>query len=126
MEGETKGIKTEAEINAQLEIVRGYYNRIGFMDSIEKEEVMDWLQGDLQHLESDIAVLTTSEILSIPLPPPSADEAIVKEAETIRQIAMMAWQGAANAFRMYPENKHTFSSYWDAAKSQFDQFKTKL
>lgn len=44
--------------------------------------------------------------------------------DQIREIAWIAWKGAANAFRMYPDNKHTFTDYWDGAKNQFDQFKT--
>jgi len=33
-----------------------------------------------------------------------------------RTIAHAAWTAAANAFRMYPDNKHTFSNYWETAK----------
>lgn len=33
-----------------------------------------------------------------------------------RQIAYVAWRAAADAFRMYPENKHTFSDYWETVK----------
>lgn len=44
------------------------------------------------------------------------------DIERIRAIAAKAWQGAANAHRMYPQNKHTFSNYWDAAASQFKEF----
>lgn len=33
-----------------------------------------------------------------------------------RTIAYAAWTAAANAFRMYPDNKHTFSNYWETAK----------
>ncbi len=42
--------------------------------------------------------------------------------DKIREIAYMAWKGAANAHRMYPDNKHTFADYWDAAKNQFNVF----
>lgn len=44
--------------------------------------------------------------------------------EEIKQIASIAWKGAANAFRMYPDNKHTFADYWDAAKDQFKEFES--
>lgn len=44
------------------------------------------------------------------------------DIERIRAIAAKAWQGAANAHRMYPQNKHTFSNYWDAAAGQFEEF----
>lgn len=51
---------------------------------------------------------------------PSPVEDVQRMAEqTIKEIAGIAWKGAANAFRMYPENKHTFFGYWDAAKNQF-------
>ncbi len=42
--------------------------------------------------------------------------------EEIKEIAYIAWKGAANAHRMYPENKHTFSEYWRGAESQFNRF----
>lgn len=42
--------------------------------------------------------------------------------ERIKEIAGLAWRGAANAFRMYPNNKHTFSNYWESAKNQFKEF----
>lgn len=29
-----------------------------------------------------------------------------------KDIAFKAWKAAANAFRLYPNNKHTFSDYW--------------
>lgn len=38
--------------------------------------------------------------------------------ETIKEIASIAWKGAANAYRLYPDNKHTFSDYWDAEKEK--------
>lgn len=44
------------------------------------------------------------------------------EEEIVKEIASIAWRGAANAFRMYPENKHTFAGYWYASKSQFAQY----
>jgi hypothetical protein len=42
--------------------------------------------------------------------------------ENVKEIASIAWKGAANAHRMYPENKHTFSEYWNGAESQFNKF----
>jgi len=33
-----------------------------------------------------------------------------------RQIAYAAWRAAADAFRMYPDNKHTFFDYWETVK----------
>ena len=33
-----------------------------------------------------------------------------------RTIAYAAWRAAADAFRMYPDNKHTFSDYWETVK----------
>lgn len=42
--------------------------------------------------------------------------------EDVKLIASIAWKGAANAHRMYPDNKHTFAEYWDGAESQFSDF----
>ena len=36
--------------------------------------------------------------------------------EDRRTTAYAAWRAAADAFRMYPDNKHTFSDYWETAK----------
>ncbi len=41
--------------------------------------------------------------------------------EQIKEIAYIAWHGAANAFRLYPDNKHTFVDYWATAKELFDK-----
>lgn len=48
------------------------------------------------------------------------------EKETIREIAYIAWRGAADAIRMYPENKHTFSAYWAVAESMFTKYESPL
>ncbi len=50
------------------------------------------------------------------------DVGVGGKEKTVRQIAAIVWKGAANAYRLYPDNKHTFVGYWDAAKSQFDEF----
>jgi hypothetical protein len=42
--------------------------------------------------------------------------------KVIHEIAWIAWKGAANAYRMYPDNSHTFSGYWDGAKDQFQKY----
>lgn len=42
--------------------------------------------------------------------------------EEVKEIAYIAWKGAANAYRMYPDNKHTFTEYWSVAESQFNKF----
>lgn len=39
--------------------------------------------------------------------------------ENIKSIAQMAWQSAANAFRMYPNNKHTFAEHWYTSKETY-------
>lgn len=44
-----------------------------------------------------------------------------KHIETIRTVAYIAWKAAANAFRLYPDGKHTFSEYWATAKIQFTE-----
>lgn len=43
-------------------------------------------------------------------------------SQQIKEIAYKAWMGAANAFRLYPNNKHTFSAYWDGSASEFDKY----
>jgi hypothetical protein len=40
------------------------------------------------------------------------------EKENEKDTAYRAWIAAANAFRMYPDNKHTFSDYWETAKQK--------
>jgi hypothetical protein len=35
------------------------------------------------------------------------------DKETIRILMWNAWKAAANAHRLYPENKHTFTDYYD-------------
>ena len=42
--------------------------------------------------------------------------------ENVKEIASIAWKGAANAHRMYPDNKHTFNEYWIESESQFNKF----
>jgi len=34
----------------------------------------------------------------------------------LKEVAYKAWKAAANAHRMYPDNKHTFSDYWETVK----------
>lgn len=45
-----------------------------------------------------------------------------QKEELVRQIAWVAWKGAANAFRMYPDNKHTFTEYWHGSKPAFNDY----
>jgi len=33
--------------------------------------------------------------------------------DLLREAAWAAWLSAANAYRMYPDNKHTFTDYWN-------------
>lgn len=33
-----------------------------------------------------------------------------------KEIAYAAWRAAADAFRMYPNSKHTFHNYWETVK----------
>lgn len=33
--------------------------------------------------------------------------------KAFQEVAWAAWKGAANAYRLFPENKHTFSNYWE-------------
>lgn len=53
------------------------------------------------------------------IPKPELEAAGVEEL--VRLVAYKAWKGAANAFRLYPDNNHTFHDYWDAAKNQFEE-----
>lgn len=39
--------------------------------------------------------------------------------DQIKEIAYKAWRSAADAYRMYPENKHTFSEYWRLTEEQY-------
>lgn len=43
--------------------------------------------------------------------------------DQLKEIAYIAWKGAQNAYQLYPDNKHTFSGYWDGAKDQFDKYR---
>lgn len=40
--------------------------------------------------------------------------------DVVKLIAYKAWVGAANAYRLYPDNKHTFIEYWDNAKELYN------
>lgn len=47
-----------------------------------------------------------------------ADKQAVEFAEDkIKEIAYISWKAAANAHRLYPDNKHTFVDFWDASKA---------
>ena len=50
------------------------------------------------------------------------DNKPLERENEVREIAYIAWKGAANAHRMYPDNKHTFAEYWSAAKWQFAKY----
>lgn len=46
-----------------------------------------------------------------------------RTAEEVQSIAWKAWTAAANAYRMYPNNKHAFSDHWAATKQEYiEQF----
>ena len=58
--------------------------------------------------------------------PESESSNTAPEELTIRELMWSAWRFANNACRMYPDNKHTFSDYWDStgkdsAKGFIDQ-----
>ena len=42
--------------------------------------------------------------------------------QKIREIASIAWKCAANAHRLYPENKHTFAEHWQHGKSMYEDY----
>ena len=35
--------------------------------------------------------------------------------DIVREIAFIVFRDTANAYRLYPENKHTFAEYWETA-----------
>lgn len=45
-----------------------------------------------------------------------------KLIEIIKEIAYDAWSSAANSYRMYPENKHTFSNHWELNNNQYEEY----
>lgn len=61
----SSNIKPKEVIEGQLEVVLGYYNRIGLDSSITIEQIMDWLQDDLNTLRGDIAMLETDKIINL-------------------------------------------------------------
>jgi hypothetical protein len=50
----------------------------------------------------------------------------VKQEERVKEIANQAWKDCANAHRLYPDNKHTFTEYWESAKDQYESFIKKM
>lgn len=40
-------------------------------------------------------------------------------AEQMKEIAWEAWKSAANAYKMYPNNKHSFSDVWDYLEGKY-------
>ena len=52
------------EKEAQLEVIRGYYNTIGFQKSITVEDIVQMLIKDREYLEGEIIVLKTEQIIN--------------------------------------------------------------
>lgn len=47
--------------------------------------------------------------------------------KVVHEIAWAAWKSAANAYRMYPDNKHTFTDYWgDLGKAESEKLLSPL
>lgn len=44
----------------------------------------------------------------------------------VRSISYHAWTAAANAHRLYPENKHTFIDFWESSQEDINLFLTKF
>jgi hypothetical protein len=74
-----------------------------------KNQYIEWLENKYHALRST-PILSESEVV------------YRKDEEFVRQVAFMAWRGAANAFRLYPNNKHTFAEYWGSSKPLFAEF----
>lgn len=41
--------------------------------------------------------------------------------EQIKDLSMFSWKAAANSFRLYPENKHTFSDFWTSLGEKYSK-----
>ncbi len=48
-----------------------------------------------------------------PFMKPDEDEA--------RQMMRFAWKAAQNAYLLYPDNKHTFSDFWDYSGKKYNE-----
>lgn len=46
----------------------------------------------------------------------------MNKREQIKEIAYTTWVRCANAFRLYPDNRHTFGEFWRDSESEFDQY----
>lgn len=59
----------EVEINAKLEILQGYFNRIGFQrifppNSITVDDILDMLQCDIDYLRTELVILDGLKIIN--------------------------------------------------------------
>lgn len=60
-------MKRKEVIEAQLEIILGYYNRIGMNEDCTREEILQWLEGDKEYMQGEIAIYTAEQIVNPPL-----------------------------------------------------------
>jgi hypothetical protein len=74
----------------------------------------------IEKLESEISALESQEGEEKP-----SDREVRKffSEVQIKEIVSLVWKDVANAFRMYPDSKHTFSAYWDISKDQFNEYR---
>lgn len=67
------------------------------------------LQKEIERLSNIIADYDTKEI-----PKKVAAQSTPVPGKDLRSIAFDAFKYAVNAYRMYPDNKHTFNDYWES------------
>ena len=54
-------------IQAQREIIQGYYIRIGSNPNITVEDIMQMLEGDLQYIREETLLLDAENIINAPM-----------------------------------------------------------
>lgn len=51
-------------IATQIEIIQGYYNRISMKKGVTVEDILQWLESDLQYIQESKAVVSVEKLLS--------------------------------------------------------------
>jgi len=54
-------------IQAQREIIQGYYTKIGFNPNVTVEDIMQMLEDDLQYIREETLLLDAENIISAPI-----------------------------------------------------------
>lgn len=57
-------MKSKEVIQAQLELILGYYNRIGFQKQCTREDILGWLESDKEFMEGEISVYSAEQIIN--------------------------------------------------------------